>query len=310
MKIRSFHISLLFITAASLLPVLAGCVERPEEVLIPAGEFIMGSDDTNAVERRPAHRVRITRAFSMGTTEVTVGEFRSFIEDTGYHTTFAATKVRVWTGSYFEYAPDARWDNPHYPQTDNQPACCISWLDAVHFCNWRSLRRGLTPCYTIDGEQVRCDFSAGGYRLPTEAEWEYAARGGPASRGNRYPGGDQAEAVAWFLFNSGMTTHPVAQKTPNELGLYDMAGNVWEWCWDVFRAYPEGAQVDPTGPDPEHLKNTAETSRLFSMGDYRVARGGCWQTTFRSLETTARVRYDIRNKLLYGMRLVRTAAAE
>ena len=104
-------------------------------------------------------------------------------------------------------------------------------------------------------------FTGKSYRLPTEAEWEYAARGGNKSKGYKYAGGNDLGSVAWYYDNSADKTHPVGQKQANELGLYDMSGNVWEWCSDWYDAYPFTAQTNPKGP---------------SSGSYRVLRGGSW----------------------------------
>ncbi|MEO1589641.1 MAG: SUMF1/EgtB/PvdO family nonheme iron enzyme, partial [Bacteroidota bacterium] len=119
----------------------------------------------------------------------------------------------------------------------------------------------ITPCYEIEGEEVHWIQESKGYRLPTEAEWEYAARGGEKSQPSEYAGSPDLDQVGWYTANSEGETQAVGQKRPNALGLYDLSGNVWEWCWDWYDNYSQEPQIDPTGPEG---------------GSFRVFRGGSW----------------------------------
>lgn len=148
----------------------------------------------------------------------------------------------------------------------------VSWLDAASFCNELSKIDGLEPVYTIQGQEARIDHSKTGWRLPTEAEWEFAARGGTKSVGYTYAGGNDPAKLAWYVDNSGNSTQPVGLKEPNELGIYDMSGNVFEFCNDWYGDYPVGDLVDPVGPE---------------SGLGRVMRGG----TFSRVVTASAVSF-------------------
>ncbi len=159
---------------------------------------------------------------------------------------------------------------------DERPVNNVSWHDAVAFCNQLSEREGLTPCYKIDGEKVAWDRAAKGYRLLTEAEWEYACRAGSTTR---WSFGDDEAALgdhAWFGRNAN-APRPVGGKKPNLWGLHDMHGNVWEWCWDWFGSYSRAAETDPHGP-PE--------------GEDRVLRGGAFDYSSWDLRSAVRFRFQ------------------
>ena len=156
-------------------------------------------------------------------------------------------------------------DNPSKFKGKNSPVENVSWYDAVIFCNAYSLKEGRMPCYNIqeDGDKmsVSCDFTKNGYRLPTEAEWEYAARDGVKNKEYLYAGSSNADEVAWSEENSNYRTHEVNSKMPNALGLFNMSGNVMEWCWDLYGTYRSIEQTDPLGA---------------TTGTYRIVRGGSW----------------------------------
>ena len=166
-------------------------------------------------------------------------------------------------------------NNPSRFAGNDRPVDSVSWLDAVAFCNALSEKAGLSPAYEIAGNTVTWRREAGGYRLPTESEWEYAARGGinGVSGQAPYAGGETPENIGWYDANSGKSSHPVKGKAPNGLGLYDMSGNLWEWCWDYYGEYPREAVTDPAGP--------AESAR-------RVLRGGAWFTPANLIRVTNR----------------------
>jgi len=174
----------------------------------------------------------------------------------------------------------------------SRPVINVTWRDAVEYCNWRSKKDGLTPAYMLDGPDVICDWGADGYRLPTEAEWEFAARGGKTSHGFPYPGGSDPASIGWCAGASSGQTHPVGEKIPNELGLYDMGGNVCEWCWDWYEDYPAGLARNPRGPFHAELK---------------VMRGGSWFTSVSSMRPDKRFSADPEGRFnIVGFRLARS----
>jgi len=233
-------------------------------VFIPAGEFMMGSpageigrDPKNAAREAPQHRVRLTRPFYMGKYEVTVGQFADFARAQNY-TTEAERRGhgRVWDGRAFQTKADASWKNPYFRQKSSNPVVLVTWNDAQAFLKWAG------------GEQERLSF-------PTEAQWEHACRAGTTSR---FHFGDDPNykllsGYAWYRDNSGNATHPAGTRKPNQWHLYDMIGNAHEWTADWFGAYPNGEQVDPTGPQ---------------RGGERVQRGECYQAERQHLRAAKR----------------------
>jgi formylglycine-generating enzyme required for sulfatase activity len=248
-------------------------------VFVPGGTFTMGSpaNEAGRSDNEFQHQVNLS-AFALSATELTQAEYMSFCQATNGHWPDwkeSGNKYNIDNGS------DGSYKNHAGPGKENRPIVGVSWYDAVAYCNWRSTAEGKRPCYTISGTNVSCDITANGYRLPTEAEWEYAAKGGAAATSlvvnAVYAGNANLDQVAWYSGNSGGQTHPVGQKAANSLGLYDMSGNVWEWCWDWYGNYPNGSQSDPRGPD---------------SGDFRVLRGGGWGGVAAYLRSAARVGDD------------------
>jgi len=233
-----------------------------EMVRIAPGEFRMGSpageEGRNDDEKR--HTVRITQGFSLGTTEVTQSLYEAVMGD-----------------------------NPSKFRTARYPVEQVSWHDAVKLCNRLSEQEGLEPVYRISGTTVTWDRSADGYRLPTEAEWEYAARGGEA---HVYSGSADIGDVGWYGINSGRRPREVGKKRANGWGLYDMTGNVWEWVWDKYGDYPSGSVTDPVGS---------------SAGYRRIYRGGSWSIQPKFARVAHRAKDDaVFQDSDLGFRLART----
>ncbi|HNZ07944.1 MAG TPA: SUMF1/EgtB/PvdO family nonheme iron enzyme [Candidatus Cloacimonadota bacterium] len=235
----------------------------PGMVYVEGGSFMMGSYDGESDER-PVHMITIS-SFFIGKYEVTKKEWLD-IEGASTSST---------NGKDF-------------------PIDLITWYDAVEYCNARSIKEGLNPCYSINKDlndpnnlsssdnvkwTVSINWEANGYRLPTEAEWEYAARAGSRSNGYLYSGSDDIGSVAWYIGNSDGSSVKVGNLDASELGTYDMSGNVWEWCWDWYdkRCYSSSSCLDGKGA---------------SSGSERSLRGGSWDNMDSDCRTTNRDSFD------------------
>jgi formylglycine-generating enzyme required for sulfatase activity len=246
-------------------------------VLIPPGEFMMGSPEDEISfwdEHQPdelLHRVRVSKPFRIGATPVRVSDFRKFVENTNYQTQPEALGAPVvgYVNDTIAIGRDFSWRKPGFRQTDDSPVVDVTWNDAVAFCEWLSKR---------DGKQ---------YRLPTEAEWEYACRAGTttAFHFGRSCNGTQANCNGEFPYGTEMAgpflkrTSRVGSYPPNAFGLYDMSGNVREWCSDWYQPsyFNESPIDDPKGP---------------ALGAKRVTRGGSWLLSAETARSASRAGLD------------------
>lgn len=262
-------------------------MQLPEEfVRIKGGTFLMGSPEDEAwrgADEVP-HRVTVSD-FYLSKYELTQREYAALM------------------GSH-----------PSSFSGDQLPVESVRWLDAIAYCNARSEAEGLTPAYTVNGQTVAWDRSANGYRLPTEAEWEYACRAGTTTPFSiqESPSAEQANYYGHYPYGIEdnyfsqesltvkpgeyrQTTLPVGSFEPNPYGLYDMHGNVGEWVWDAYGAYPTEAQTDPTGPED---------------GVLRVYRGGGWNDFAKNLRSAYRATLEMdKGSFHLGIRLARNATA-
>jgi len=250
------------------IPVVEGVVQTK------GGAFTMGrTRGDGPISETPAATVKLS-SFAIDACEVTVSQFARFVTETRYRT--SAERA---------HAP-LTWRNPGFSQRIDSPVVCVSWYDAARYCNWRSKRAGLRPCYgfPLRGRQVRWLDNRNGYRLPTEAEWEFAARG--EGRDLLYAWGDDPEGATEFA----VFRHSEAQSVPsavkafpqNAIGLYAMSGNVWEWCEDVYHEQAYRLFHGQDCRDPQvTLGSHADAPR-------RVMRGGSFDNDLAALRCVAR----------------------
>jgi formylglycine-generating enzyme required for sulfatase activity len=233
------------------------CPTCPEMVVVPAGGVMMGSPENErgrSDAEGPQQRVAIASPLAIGKFSITRGEFAAFVMER------TEGGCDVWTGSEWRRQPDRSWRSPSF-EGDRHPVVCVNWYDAKAFVAWLSRKVGKV------------------YRLLTEAEREYAAR---AKTATRYSFGDDEAALsgyAWYQANSGGATHPVGEKKPNAFGLFDMHGNAWAWCEDIWHSSYRGA------PNDGSAWLTGDTS-------YRVLRGGSWYRNANGLRSAFRIYFS------------------
>jgi len=295
--------------------VFRDCPDCPEMVVVPAGNFTMGSSTEEkpwaashggsmyaVADEAPQHQVSLP-SFALGKYDVTRGEYAAFARETGYPAGDGCGSGRAifkW-----EKDPKLNWENPGFKQTDRDPVVCVGWLDAKAYVAWLNGKVRQKPSVSGDGP----------YRLPSEAEWEYAARAGTTTK--FYWGDDDAAAAAhgWFNANSGCEkveglfcdhgqTHPVGAKPPNAFGLYDMAGNVWQWTEDCYDNSYAGIPADGRANEAPSSDPKAKDGQGNCL---RVDRGGSWMFPAWLLRPATRERNpaDYRNAIM-GFRVART----
>lgn len=243
-----------------------------EQVLIPGGKFKMGADDETAGYSSPKHTVIITKPFYISKYEISQDVW---------------DKVSTTSHNCYNKGPQ-------------NPVERVSWLNCCKFCNELSIREGFKPVYTISGEEVTANWEANGYRLPTEAEWELAARAGSEWRYGKGRDGSNGVVsnMAWHNENAGNKTHEIGQKEPNAFGVHDMLGNVKEWCWDWFDADYYKDSKDSLDPKGSNIQDGG-----------KVLRGGAY--TEDKLKTTCSYRWGeqhtMESEYYIGFRVVRNA---
>ncbi|MFM7058631.1 MAG: formylglycine-generating enzyme family protein [Planctomycetota bacterium] len=236
-----------------------------ELVRISKGTFTQGSPASEQGREvdEAAREVTLSRDFSLGTTPVTVGQFRRFVASTNHKTEAESGSSGGFgvMGGKLVQQPQFNWRNPGYAQTDEHPVTIVTVADAAAFLSWLSSQAGRTMT------------------LPTEAQWEYACRAGSAGRFHNGNDDTAMDAIGWSQKNASLSPMPVKQKLPNAFGLYDMSGNVYEWCQDIYNLYPAESVSDPLqlqGQPGEKVRN--------------VLRGGSWMRLPKRCRSAARYR--------------------
>lgn len=258
-------------------------------VKIKPGTFMMGSppDEDGHSDNETLHRVTLTKGFYMGQTDVTIAQFEIFVNDSGYQTGAEISGTAVqWTGQTWAQVPGGSWHNPGFGQDGDYPVVDVNWNDAVAFCTWISRKEGKR------------------YRLPTEAEWEYCARAATTTAyqwGNNPDDGNgwgnfkdlpwlmQYPMLPAFSWSDGYKfTSPVAKFRPNAWNLYDMPGDVLNWCSDWYSENADGDVTDPQGPTKDGAPSVTNPFWSFYHGPCRVVRGGSWAGDPHGVRSAAR----------------------
>lgn len=268
----------------------------PEMIYVEGGEYIMGNE---SVKTNQPHPVKVS-SYYIAKYMVTNEIWKKFLEDVKLQFTWDWDDG-VGYGPFYNIVP-----------TDDCPAQGLNWYYAVIFCNWASMKDDLEPAYIIDElpdrelQEIKVEWNkdANGYRLPTEAEWEYAARGGNKTEGYIYPGSNNPDEVGRFG-KDYTTSYQVGQYKPNELGIHDMGGDADEWCWDWYdKIMFEWLPVENPSVD-----NSADVKKKSTGGDdLKVRRGTTWEG--KAMEIARRGSYPPKNISFTGIRLVRNVETE
>lgn len=278
---RKLIVFVLFFATAKIWPI--------DMVFVQGGVKTLGEREQ---KENPPHTVLLDD-FWMADREVSVREWEVFLSDTGYP---------------FEWSDHYNGDYRECFISPDSAMGFVTYFETALYCNWLSRKEGLTECYIIDlsVQRVYWNRAANGYRMPTEAEWEYAASGGQKGKKTRYSGSDNADEVAWYYENSGLKSKPVKSKKSNELGIYDLSGNVFEWCFDFFdpdyihegKVYKNPVNEKPVPFAIHEWENSAKDI-------FVIVRGGAWGLGKTYLLNIFRQKAVMTSRQPFGIRLVR-----